>query len=221
MPAGRLVDHVHQTLRGDILANRYVEGEPISEVGVAQRFEIARPTARAAVERLIGEGLLVRSGYKAASVPRLTDPDIRELYASRAILEGFIHRALAEARNVPAEAIAANLMLRAASANGNSTGLITSDVSFHKSLISAFGNSRVTRMHSLLMGEAHLCMAQVQAKHALTAEVIADEHDLILAAISNGEVDRVEALTSYHLNHAKERLLESRASMISETNVAG
>lgn len=82
-------------------------------------------------------------------------------------------------------------------------------MTFHQSLVQAYGNSRVERMHAMLMREAHLCMARVQAAQLLRAEVIADEHATILQAITRGDAPEAERLTEYHLSHAREKLLHN------------
>jgi len=88
-------------------------GFQVSEVGVGARHDVARPTAEAVIDRLISDGLLVRSGRKAANVPVLTDKEIHDLYDARILIESAVHSSLAGSRHVPANAVAANSALRA------------------------------------------------------------------------------------------------------------
>jgi DNA-binding GntR family transcriptional regulator len=207
---GSLVDLVHQKVRDAILTGQYKPGETISEVGVASTFGVARPTARAAVERLIVEGLLVRSGRKAAVVPVFADAAIAEVYASRLLIEGYALRDLARRHLVPPDAVAANAAVRANGTSGDAAGMIDADVAMHSALVRAHGNSRLYRMHAMLMGEAHLLMAQVQSLQLLRAETIADEHATILQAIGRGSETATYEGLEYHLRHAQAKLLESR-----------
>ena len=209
MSSGSLVESLHQRVRHSILNSGYAPGEPISEVGLAAQYQVARPTARSAVDRLIAEGLLMRSGRKAAYVRSLSPDEVRELYTSRILLESFVHRGLAERRIAPPSAIAANSALRAHAAGGDAASMIEADIDLHQNLVRAYGNSRIERMHNMLMGEAHLCMARVQANQLLRADIIADEHSAILQAITRGDADDAERLTEYHLRHAEEKLLAS------------
>lgn len=207
---GSLADLVHQKVRDAILTGQYKPGEAISEVGIASMFDIARPTARAAVERLIAEGLLVRSGRKAAAVPVFADAAVAELYATRLLIEGHALGDLARRHLVPPDAVAANAAVRAHGTSGDAAGMIDADVAMHSALVRAHGNSRLYRMHAMLMGEAHLLMAQVQSLQLLRAETIADEHAAILQAIGRGsEASTYEGL-EYHLRHAEAKLLKSR-----------
>jgi DNA-binding GntR family transcriptional regulator len=208
--AASLADLVYRELRNAILTSQHKPGEAISEVGIAAAFDVARPTARAAVERLIADGLLVRSGQKAASVPIFSDAAIADIYATRLLVEGHAFRDLAKRRLLPSDAVAANAALRASAVTGHAPGVVDADVAMHSALVKAHGNSRLFRAHAMLMSEAHLLMAQVQSLQLLRAETIADEHTVILQAIARGnEAETYEGL-EYHLRHAKAKLLESR-----------
>lgn len=202
-----LSDAVQAALRAWIVTEGAASAEPVTEVGVAARFRVARPTARVAVERLLAEGLLVRDGRRGARVPVLAEADVRDLYAGRVLLERDAHTTLARAGEVPATAIAANDRLRAHARSGAAAELAAADVEFHRALVHATGSRRLDRMHELLMGEAHLCMGQVQHRHLLAADVIADEHTAILAAIGERNPELVAALTTTHLFTARDKLL--------------
>jgi hypothetical protein len=54
---------------------------------------MARPTAKAALERLVYEGILRRATNKTARVPLMDADDIRDLYYSRAFPTTRLNRA--------------------------------------------------------------------------------------------------------------------------------
>jgi DNA-binding GntR family transcriptional regulator len=56
----------------------------LAEVSVAQMFDVARPTAKAAIEQLVHVGQLRRMRNKTARVPLLNANDVADLYLSRA-----------------------------------------------------------------------------------------------------------------------------------------
>ncbi|WP_432564006.1 GntR family transcriptional regulator [Kineococcus sp. SYSU DK003] len=202
-----LSDAVQAALREWIVTEGAGTGDLVTEVGVAARFGVARPTARVAVERLLAEGLLVRDGRRGARVPVLTADDVRDLYASRSLLEREAHARLAGQRTIPAEASAANTRLRTHARSGDPAGIAAADVEFHRRLVAATGSRRLDRMHEILMAEAHLCMGQVQHRHLLAGTVIADEHDGILQAITAGEANLAAERTTGHLFSARDKLL--------------
>jgi DNA-binding GntR family transcriptional regulator len=206
-----LSDAVQAALREWIVTEGAGSTELVTEVGVAARFGVARPTARVAVERLLAEGLLVRDGRRGARVPVLTAADVEDLYASRLLVEGDAHTRLALAGSVPPDAVAANERLRAAARDGDSAGVATADVEFHRRLVAAAGSRRLDRMHELLMAEAHLCMGQVQHRNLLSGDVIATEHQAVLDAIAAGDTDLVADRTRTHLFAARDKLLPALA----------
>jgi len=202
-----LSDAVQAALREWIVTEGAGSSELVTEVGVAARFGVARPTARVAVERLLAEGLLVRDGRRGARVPVLTAADVEDLYASRALVEGEAHGRLAATGSVPSEAVAANERLLLAARAKDPAAVAAADVEFHRRLVTATGSRRLDRMHELLMAEAHLCMGQVQHRSLLSGIVIADEHAAILAAIGAGDPELVTERTRAHLFSARDKLL--------------
>lgn len=206
-----LADAVHTALRTWILTEGAGSEELVTEAGVATRFGVARPTARVAVERLVADGLLVRDGRRGARIPALEPADVEDLYAGRILVEGEAHARLARAGNVPVSAVVANARLRFHTEHPDPAGsvgdVVAADVEFHRELVRAVGSHRLDRMHGLLMGEAHLCMARVQTLHLLAGGTIADEHDGLLEAIGHGDVRAVDTLTRTHLVSARDKLL--------------
>ena len=78
---------LHTALRDAILNREVAPGTAVTETAVAVRYGVARPTARLAIERLVGEGLLRREPHQAARIPVLTGPDIADIFDSRALVE--------------------------------------------------------------------------------------------------------------------------------------
>lgn len=203
-----VVDELYKELKARILRGEEPPGSGLSELGVSAGFDVSRPTARAAIERLLGEGLLVREGRRAGPVvPRLTRADIEDLYATRERIEGAAHRALAIDGTTLDLAAAENLRLRAGARADDSVEVVDADIAFHRALVGLVGSARLTKVHELLLAEAHLCMAQVQSFQLLRASVIADEHDAILTAIGSGDPQAALEATSEHLRGARVKLL--------------
>jgi DNA-binding GntR family transcriptional regulator len=200
--ARSITDALADALREQILSGQVAGGTLLPEVEVATRYGVARPTAKAAIEKLVVEGLLRRDAHKTARVPRITVDDIDDLYYSREVIERDVMRTLAGRGQVPTEARAA---LRAIQEVGNlsTVEIVAPDVAFHTALVDALRLPRLSRLYGSLMGEMRLCMAQVQSYNLLSADVIAREHGDILAAIESGEPERAaESLTS-HLERAR------------------
>ena len=211
----RVPDAVYEALRESILAQREEPGAAVTEQAIADRFGVARPTAKVALERLVADGLLRRTAHKTARVPELSRDDIVDLYANRAIVEEAALRTLASDGVVPIAAIAAQRMLAeaatttATSALGATvpTALARADIAVHRALVEAQRSPRLARLHALLMGEIELCTGQVLAHRLLDLDDVVAQHQGILDAVAAGDPALAGALTRAHIEGARDRLL--------------
>lgn len=207
----RVPDAVYEALRESILSQREASGSAVTEQAIADRFGVARPTAKVALERLVAEGLLRRTAHKTARVPELTRDDIVDLYANRAIVEEAALRTLAADGVVPIAAIAAQRMLVDAASDASTADrsgpLARADIAFHRALVEAQRSPRLARLHALLMGEIELCTGQVQAHRLLALDDVVAQHQGILDAVAAGDPERAGTLTRDHIEGARDRLL--------------
>lgn len=207
LKATSLIDALVVELREQILDGRIAGGTALTETEVAGQYEVARPTAKAAIERLTAEGLLRRDAHKSARVPVFDADDIADLYFTRACVERQVMRELARRRSVPSAATSAQVEIRKlAEADDSTIGAVEPDVRFHRSLVDELGSPRLSRLHTSVMAEMRLCMAQVQTYKLLRIAEIADEHQDILDAIADGDAERADQALAVHLNRACEQL---------------
>ena len=137
-------------------------GYGCTEISVANEFSVARTTAKAAVERLVHDGLLRRAANKSARVPVLGFDEVRDVYFSRGLLEATVMQRLAIDGMVPQDAKSALRRFDAAVELDDQAEVVEADIAFHRSLVDSLGSERFSRVYQSLMGEAQLCMAQVQ-----------------------------------------------------------
>lgn len=196
---------IADALRDDILATVIAPGAPVTEAAVAVRFGCARPTARAAIDRLVAEGVLLREAHRAARVPVLSRGDIAHVYDARSVVESAALDALARIGAVPPDAVAANRRLAAAP---DDAGFARDDIAFHRALVAGQPNARLRRMHDSLMGEIELCIGQVDAHRLMSPRQIAGEHQGVLDAVVAGDPDAAAARVAAHIAGARDRILE-------------
>lgn len=195
-----LTDALAMELRRRIFSGDLLPGHSLAEIKVAEEYNVARPTAKSAIERLVNDGLLERAAHKTAHVPLMDIPRVHDLYFSRGVIESQAYRLLAKGRTVPAEAAEANQDLFEAT---ETSALVEFDVKFHRSLVDALESPRTSSAHAKLISEIRLCLAQVQTNKLLDPRVIGTEHSSILEAIAGGDEELAAHHGWLHLEHAE------------------
>ncbi|MGW0807046.1 GntR family transcriptional regulator [Nonomuraea sp. NPDC002799] len=201
-----LTDALYESVRKRIVNGDIAPGEKLTEIRIAGEYGVARPTAKACLERLTALGLLRRASHKTGVVPTLDEDEIRDLYFSRETVERAAVAALAQAASVPPDAVRAQAAMRAAG-DMEFAGQVEADIAFHAALVAAVGSSRLSRMHEVILGEAHLTLGQFRAHRTLNATSVADEHDDILTAIGDRDPERARECLTHHLSQAQVRLV--------------
>ncbi len=203
-----LPEAVYDALRESIVTMVDRPGALLTESAVAERYGVARPTAKAALERLVSEGLLWRRAHHAAQVPELSRDDIQDLYSNRVILEEAALRNLTADAVAPIAALAVHRELLEHVRSDDRAALARSDLDFHRQLVLAQHSPRLARMHSLLMGEIELCIGQVQSHQLLRPADVALQHQGILDAVAAGDAPLAARLIRAHIEGARDRLLQ-------------
>jgi len=202
-----LTDALYESVRRRIVDGDIAPGEKVTEARLAAEYNVARPTARASLERLAATGMLIRSAHKTAVVPTLDAADIVDVFIGREAVESCAVGLLADSHASRGAALRAQADLAAAVERGDFSVQVGADMRFHRSLVADAGSSRLARMHELIMGEVELTMGQYLAHRATPPETIVAEHEEILAAISAGDTAAARDALSSHLSNARARLL--------------
>ena len=202
-----LPEAVYDALRESIVGMVDRPGTLLTESAMAERYGVARPTAKAALQRLVSEGLLWRRAHHAAQVPELSRDDIQDLYSNRVILEEAALHNLAANGTVPSAALAVHRELLEHVRSDDRAALARTDLDFHRQLVLAQHSPRLARMHGLLMGEIELCIGQVQWHQLLRPADVALQHQGILDAVAAGDAPLAAQLIRAHIEGARNRLL--------------
>ncbi|MFD5317679.1 GntR family transcriptional regulator [Streptomyces sp. NPDC127098] len=203
-----LTDALFDSLRKRIVNGQIAPGEKLTEARVATEYSVARPTAKACLERLIARGLLRRSAHKSAVVPELTAKEILDLFLGREAVESFAVTTLAaRGAPVPPDAVESQRLIERAVRDLDFPAQVESDILFHSALVAATGSTYLAKMHDLIMGEVQLTMGQAQAHKATHPSNIEREHAAILAGIESGDPEAAHEALLFHLHAARDRLV--------------
>lgn len=116
----------------------------LTEAGLAAHYFVARPTARAAIERLVADSLLERGTHKSAPVKSLGADSLRDIYFVLAIPEPEVVRRRARSGHVPQSAISHNAEI-SSRRSLPSSAIIDPDMDFHTALIDVMDSERARR----------------------------------------------------------------------------
>ena len=202
-----LTDALYEAVRRRIINEEIRPGEKLTEARLATEYGVARPTAKACVERLVVVGLLQRSVHKSAVVPTLDASDIEDLFIGREAVESASVRILAAGADIPAAADRAQSDIENATERGAYEQIVAADIAYHRSLVAGTGSRRLMRMYELVVGEIELTMGRYSAYRAASRASTPREHAAILAAIRAGHPDAAVERLRTHLVGARQRLL--------------
>jgi DNA-binding GntR family transcriptional regulator len=192
------LDALSSSLRTRLLDGQLAPGTAIGEVDLASEYGVARPTARAAIQALVAEGLLRREPNRSARVPQLTADDVRDLFYVRAALELQVVATLVERHMRPHAAEEAVRRLERLPRRAPWDEVVEADMDFHTALVEAAGSPRLERVYASLQSEIRLCMVQLKPSYD-DVTVVAAEHRDLLEAIASSPKRTAVKLMSEHL----------------------
>lgn len=201
-----LTEALFASLRERIINGDIAPGEKVTEQRVADEYGVARPTAKATLERLTSLGLLRRSAHRSASVPLLDAEEIDDLFFSRETFESAAAAHLARQKNLTQEISTAQSAMSSAVDRGDFRGQVQHDIDFHWALVNGVRSERLARMYEIIAGEIHLTMGQFAAHRRTSPTTVVGEHEAIMDAIRSGDVGGAQAALAEHLARAHERV---------------
>jgi DNA-binding GntR family transcriptional regulator len=200
------VDQVVDALREMILRGELAPGTPLREIQMAETIGISRNTVRDAVRALAREGLVTHTMHRGATVTRLVESDVIDVYRVRERIET---QAIAASESATVDQLAeledALRELERAANAGDWARVVEADCNFHRRLVSFLGSPRLDRFYDTIQGEVRLCLTIVD-RASDDPRALIGEHRELFDLIARGERERCSARLTEHLHEAEERL---------------
>lgn len=183
----------------DVLRERIVSGElglgkRIVETPLAEAYGLSRGTIRAALRRLVEEGLVCQVPYAGYRVVDFSDRDLWELYTLRGALEALGARLAAEGITSDGAARLRETfegLLAAAQADDHAAAS-RRDHELHQVIMRLSGNERLVQHYARVENQFRTYVAL--SNRAVDAHAIGESHRALVEAICAGDADRAARL---------------------------
>ena len=209
---------VAQKLREAIMSGTFKPGQRLVERELCEMTGVSRPSIREALRLLEADGMVNTVPHRGPVVSTISLEEARQLYAARAVLEGFAGRECARLRDPAVVRRMGDALsrLKAAFAQADMIAVLEAKTDFYAALIGGCQNAFIERMLKPLHDRITLLritsMSQPKRVNKSLREVTA-----IWRAIQSGDEDLAERRCIDHIKAAAVAALDMiERSMASE-----
>jgi DNA-binding GntR family transcriptional regulator len=196
-------ENVGDAIRQALYDGRFKPGQSLSEPGIAAEMCVSRGPVREALLLLTQEGLVIHSPNRGFSVVQITTEDVQEIQQVRLPLEAMaLNMAKAhmtEADFVKLEDLKVRMISEFLDQNVRLCAQL--DMRFHTLIWDRAGNSRLSATLRTLLAPffAYGSLFTAHRRPDLTAQLIADEHDLMISFLNGRTESTAEDCLRFHL----------------------
>lgn len=197
-----------ETLRRAILELHFKPGDRLIERELCELTGVSRTSLREALRQLETEGLVQIVPNRGPMVSSVDEQEAREIYALRAVLEGFLGRCFTEhATDKQVKQLSEALTaFRKAVKHGRPRDLIATKSAFYDLLMEGSGNRVLEGTLRQLHGRVTLLRATSMAAPGRTRDSLT-ELEAIVAAIAARDPNAAEKACMAHVRNAAKNIL--------------
>jgi DNA-binding GntR family transcriptional regulator len=196
-------------IREAILNGDLEPGRPLTELEIAEQFDVSRAPVREAMRILANEGLIETEPYRGSRVKVITRRDVEEVYSLRRVHESFaveriVHKCSANDLRTLSEICK---RMREHAERRDMQAVSLEDELFHRTLIELAD-------HQLLLtiwNELSLRVRQTMSLRNLQIEVperLAENHLAIVDALADRDLKRALALVDAHVSEGGQLVID-------------
>jgi DNA-binding GntR family transcriptional regulator len=209
-PFSVLKDVVYDSLLNDIITLRLTPGQKISEAHIASELGISRSPVKMAIEKLIGERLVIRSENKVLRVAQLETFDYLEICNARKALEG--SAAFFAASNITDDEILnlerLTMEYKSSLSNPSLINFELADHQYHTAIVKASHNSYLIEMYDII--QLRILRYRYYARYRIGEKALYSmiqndhrSHNAIFSAIKAGYSTLAKAEIELHIDGMK------------------
>jgi len=208
---GEGANRIFNTLREEILSLDLSPGQPVDEVGLAERFGVSRSPVREALVRLASKGLVNTLPNKSTIIAPLNIEEFPQYIDALDLLQRATHRLAAKLRTEKdlEEIDLCQQQFTTAVENGRVVAMIERNQAFHMAIAKASRNNYLVKSYSSLLDEGRrILRLYFRSYNDTLPPALVVEHNHILEAIRSQDADLAERLAHEHSIEVKTRFLE-------------
>jgi DNA-binding GntR family transcriptional regulator len=193
-------------IRQAITSGALNPGARLTEVELASGLNVSRGTVRAALQRLMSEGLVAQKPYAGWEVASLTSRDAWELYTLRSSLEGMAARLAA--RNPERRGLIEPAFdkLKAAAGTRDQKQITDADLGLHKTIVMLANHKRLLDQYGYVEQQVRMYMASSNAILE-KPELVISNHEKLVHALLKGNASAAERSAQEHTKAAGDILI--------------
>ncbi|HZH61320.1 MAG TPA: GntR family transcriptional regulator [Metabacillus sp.] len=197
-----ITSQVTNAIRKAIVSGEYEPGQKLSEVNLAEYYQVSRTPVREALKQLEREGLVDIIPRVGTCVTKPTEKELNELFKVKEVLEGLAARLVAEnGREKDIEIMKESVVeMEEAIANSDNKQYVEANTRFHKAILEGAENSKLSFLLNLLLNQIpynRYVYLTIEDPNRLKKSL--SEHKAILAAIENGDQEQAEKTMREHV----------------------
>jgi DNA-binding GntR family transcriptional regulator len=211
-PAISRQDYVYDELKRMIAEGVISKEERLVERQISEVLGLSRVPVREALLRLNAEGIIESLPKGGFMVKNYTPKEIIELYQLRDAVESYSAKLAAEKDSNSDIQVCIDIHAKLESLKGTGAKYSEYDELFHRSILKAGGNERMTEIFDILHYQ-HVCFTVedigVRSVSGSFDEVV-ESHSKILEAIKRHDGEAAAAAMSEHINKAMQGYLKRK-----------
>jgi len=205
----RLVDQAYNIIKSLIFNGEICSGEEVSVDGLARKLGISKTPVREALNKLIGEGLMVTTGKNKIKIIELTLEeisnicDLRNVLEVLALKEGFL--------KISREKLSENLKIikecKKDLENGKTKKYHTTDNALHEMIINSTDNKWL--IQTIMQLRNLIDIVRLSYPSLDRFKIAIDEHINIVEAITSEDKQKSLENLTIHLENIKNRTIDA------------
>lgn len=215
-----LNDAIYEYILTLIIEHSFEPGKKINMTQIAEDLEVSRSPVRAALERLVDEGLVVRTGQKGYATCKIEWDDCLALYKTRELIEGYA--AYEAASKITSEGLAGleRIIVRSKkhSEENNLIAFLQDDFDFHREIVVLAENRHLLEAYDSLSiwirSYQHL-IRSYQSKEYIQQVGAIERHIAIYKSLKNHYALEAKNQAERHIQH----IYFSLASLIAKKHL--